>query len=690
MKKIRAKLLLSYAFVVIFSVLLISIPVLVTQIKGIQEDITKLANTQLQQASVSIDSFLQKPGVIVRDTAGLFLRTTSSVEHQQQELNELIKDDPSIYCLYFADTVPMDQGGSFISSDGWIPDNDYDKSTRDWYAAAVKASALILTDPYVDETTGSLVTTVAMAAREGGFLKGVVGIDIMLDTMNEVVQKLRLSKGGLSFIIDKNGDYLTNEDASKILNANFFNDYPALKGCKSELGSTFVDLKAGGGYYLAGSPIEKSNGWIFVTVGKSSELFEMLKKTIFIITTMAIVGVVVSLLIAFVLATGIVRPIKTVDTTVNQIASGNADLTQRLPVDSNDEIGSLETGFNKFVEKLQEIISQIQCSKENLNDVHESLGASVHDASSSITEILSNIESVGNQVGSQVNAVSQTSAAVAEIAENINSLERMIEQQASGVSVASSAVEEMIGNISSVNASVEKMAESFEKLEENSRNGIEQQQFVNRQVSEVSEQSKTLQDANHAIASIASQTNLLAMNAAIEAAHAGEAGKGFAVVADEIRKLSETSSEQSKKIGAELHKIVETINGVVEASAKTSESFAQVSELIAATDELVRQIRSAMEEQQTGSKQILDSIKIMNDNTFEVKTASHEMKEGNQMILSEVQNLQNTTLVIKESMQEMSAGAKSMNQTSAALSEISTQVADSITKIGQEIDLFKA
>ena len=690
MKKIRAKLLLSYAFVVIFSVLLISIPVLVTQIKGIQEDITKLANTQLQQASVSIDSFLQKPGVIVRDTAGLFLRTTSSVEHQQQELNELIKDDPSIYCLYFADTVPMDQGGSFISSDGWIPDNDYDKSTRDWYAAAVKASALILTDPYVDETTGSLVTTVAMAAREGGFLKGVVGIDIMLDTMNEVVQKLRLSKGGLSFIIDKNGDYLTNEDASKILNANFFNDYPALKGCKSELGSTFVDLKAGGGYYLAGSPIEKSNGWIFVTVGKSSELFEMLKKTIFIITTMAIVGVVVSLLIAFVLATGIVRPIKTVDTTVNQIASGNADLTQRLPVDSNDEIGSLETGFNKFVEKLQEIISQIQCSKENLNDVQESLGASVHDASSSITEILSNIESVGNQVGSQVNAVSQTSAAVAEIAENINSLERMIEQQASGVSVASSAVEEMIGNISSVNASVEKMAESFEKLEENSRNGIEQQQFVNRQVSEVSEQSKTLQDANHAIASIASQTNLLAMNAAIEAAHAGEAGKGFAVVADEIRKLSETSSEQSKKIGAELHKIVETINGVVEASAKTSESFAQVSELIAATDELVRQIRSAMEEQQTGSKQILDSIKIMNDNTFEVKTASHEMKEGNQMILSEVQNLQNTTLVIKESMQEMSAGAKSMNQTSAALSEISTQVADSITKIGQEIDLFKA
>ena len=466
MKKIRAKLLLSYAAVVIFSVLLVSIPVLVTQIKGIEENITKLANTQLEQAAIELDSFLQKPGVIVRDTAGLFLRTQKSIEVQQNELNELVKDDPSIYCLYFADNIPMNQGGSFISSDAWVPDDDYDKDSRDWYSAAVNAKGLVLTDPYVDETTGSLVTTVAMAARENGVLKGVAGIDIMLDTMNDLVQKLRLSEGGVSYIIDQNGDYLTNEEASKILNDNFFKDYPDLAHCKSELGSTFIDLQAGGGYYLAGTPITKSNGWVFVTVGKSSELFALLKRTVVIIASMAIIGVVVSLLIAFALATGIVRPIKTVDKTVNQIASGNADLTQRLTVDSQDEIGSLEKGFNKFVEKLQEIIGQIQCSKENLNDVQESLGVSVQDASSSITEILSNIESIGGQVESQVNAVSQTSAAVAEIAENINSLEHMIEKQAQGVNTASSAVEEMIGNIGSVNNSVEKMAESFEKLEE--------------------------------------------------------------------------------------------------------------------------------------------------------------------------------------------------------------------------------
>ena len=234
------------------------------------------------------------------------------------------------------------------------------------------------------------------------------------------------------------------------------------------------------------------------------------------------------------------------------------------------------------------------------------------------------------------------------------------------------------------------MAGTFEELSQNAELGVTQQKKVEEQILSVSEQSKTLQDANKAIEDVASQTNLLAMNAAIEAAHAGEAGKGFAVVADEIRKLSETSSAQSKKITGELNKIQTTIATVVESSKLSSQSFNTVNEQIMNTDQLVRQIRAAMEEQQVGSQQIVDSLKVMNDGTSEVRVAGHEMAEGNRLILDEIHNLQESTGVIKNSVSEMSAGVQEISKTGNRLAELSSLMRKSVLAIGDEIDLFKS
>ena len=157
-----------------------------------------------------------------------------------------------------------------------------------------------------------------------------------------------------------------------------------------------------------------------------------------------------------------------------------------------------------------------------------------------------------------------------------------------------------------------------------------------------------------------------------------------------IRKLSETSASQSKKISAELSKIHATISEVVASSKVSSQSFKEVNDQIMNTDQLVRQIRAAMEEQQVGSQQIVDSLKVMNDGTSEVRTASHEMAEGNRLILDEIHNLQESTGVIKESVNEMSAGAQEINKTGNRLAEISSLMRTSVQAIGDEIDLFKA
>ena len=546
------------------------------------------------------------------------------------------------------------------------------------------------------QVDGSVCYYIARPAyNAAGSLIGVFAGAVKLNEIDKMVSELSMGQEGKAILVGSNGVLISHiRGMSKYMDLSYSDkagfsglDAIAVKACAGESGEGYYRDPNGVLTFASYAPVQGTPWSAILTIPqKQIEAVGNKMRTIILIISI-LVGIIVSVACSLMMIAA-VKPLKIVQESIYDIASGEADLTQQIVVKSNNEIGALGDGFNAFMEKLRTIIGGVKDSKEILGDVNLGLQQRIGENGQSIEAIIGDLNDIGSQVENQANSVSQTVSAVEEIAQNIQSLENMIETQSSGVVEASAAVEEMIGNISSVNNSVGYMAQSFDALIQNTEAGIQRQNDVNQRIHNIEEQSKALQTANKTISDIAGQTNLLAMNAAIEAAHAGEAGKGFSVVADEIRKLSETSSAQSKTIREELLKIEGSINDVVSASQASTDMFVEVSNSITQTQQLVLQIKGAMEEQQEGSKQIGDALKLMNDNTSEVRAASHEMAEGNKSILVEIDQLRNTTGVIRDSMDKISSSAGDIKETSNALSEIANSVEAAVGQIGGQINLF--
>jgi methyl-accepting chemotaxis protein len=403
----------------------------------------------------------------------------------------------------------------------------------------------------------------------------------------------------------------------------------------------------------------------------------------------AAAAVAIMMVIVFFVAGNITKPIVNVALTLKDISEGEGDLTKTVNVHSKDEIGDLARYFNATLEKIKNLIIAIKNRTVSLSDIGNELAGNMTETAAAINEIAATIQSIKGRVINQSSSVTETNATMEQITINIDKLGSHVDLQSGSVSQSSSAIEEMLANIQSVTQTLIKNGDNVKDLIDASDVGRTGLREVATDIQEIARESEGLLEINAVMENIASQTNLLSMNAAIEAAHAGEAGKGFAVVADEIRKLAENSGEQSKTISTVLKKIKDSIDKITKSTNSVLNKFEAIDNGIRTVSDQEENIRNAMEEQSAGSKQILDAIGQLNDATQMVKDTSEEMREGSKQVIEESKNLEIVTQEISSGMNEMASGADQINIAVTRVNTISGENKENINVLVQEISRFK-
>lgn len=581
--------------------------------------------------------------------------------------------------------------GGFVSSLSEEDEQGFDPRTRPWYKAAAAANGeVIITPVYIStiSTGGSPVVALAQAIKDpkGSFL-GCIGLDLDLTDLASRVSSIRIGKTGYCMLMQNDGLILADPKHTDYnLKTLKETDIPAFNEIdKMKEGSAFIMLD-GKTWKVSVFSLPEVN-WkvaLFIEQNEILSLFYTLLKNMILI---GLFMFVLYFTLAFIFAGALKRYFKRLEIVFGKIASG--DLTDRLAVKKNNEVGRIMMNLNTAIENNHTMICLLKDEADKMNSIGSQLSSSMEETAAAIKQIGENVKGVKEKAMSQAAGVTETVATVEQINGRLSRLVSSIEMQTESINESSVVITRMAENTVKIAKTLDQNNELIKTVYGQTKVGKDGARTANEIVKQIAEKSASLLEASQIIQNIASQTNLLAMNAAIEAAHAGESGKGFAVVADEIRKLAEGSNLQGKQIAAVIKETTEIIHNITEAGSRAEKTFIDVYNLVSQISEKEDSILEVMREQEENGKHVLDAIKRINDVTSEIDSASAEMLEGGNQIGQEMQKLAEITLETTDSMNEIASGADQITIAVKEVSDITQKNKASIENLSNEVSKFK-
>ncbi len=571
-------------------------------------------------------------------------------------------------------------------------------SNTDWFQSARKGK-YVITEPAQSSSDRRYIFIVAIPVRDlQGKITGVINATVLGDALSNLISDIIVGETGTAYLVSSSGTILGNRRPeilyksiySEIIGSDTSVFAQFLKqSLASHKSSVNVSEIKGTQSISAVASMRYADWTLLLTAPVSEFMAENVSNLIKTFILIALIQLVVAIALGFYIARNITRPINHVIAALRNIAQGEGDLTIELPASGKDETSVLSAYFNQTIAKLRNSIQRVGTDSREMESVGSDLESNMMSVSQVVSNITAGIDDLKKRFVEQEESVSGTAAAIEHIITTLRLLDESIGKQAAMVDESSASFDKMSHSIDTVGENVVETREVIRNLSAATNDGRETLVKANEVSQRISEASGDLIEAGAVIENIASQTNLLAMNAAIEAAHAGEAGKGFAVVASEIRKLAEESSTQGKKISITLKNLSVEIDTLASAAAGAVEKFNIISSYSKGLSTSIEGVVQAMDEQEENGKNIWSIINDVTGVTNEVKSGSGDMLADGEKVVSATKRLDDLTRILRENIEDIASQTELINEAAQESLEIAVKNKQSIDGLVLEVGKFK-